>query len=167
MGISLGTEQKNMEFFGDEALIFDKIFRGEQGKLPFHKILQRQTLDVFNGECNFIEFFSGKKSSSRAGRRVGEYQNATAQYQIEFHQACSCSSYLTTLFCFSCITMMPKLRQALVEFQVSSRLHAGGDFYLYYMAQKVLSDRLGPAVKHIYKSQKLITVSVIRINSLT
>ena len=38
MGLSLGTEWKNMEFFGGEALIFDKIFRGEQGKLPFHKI---------------------------------------------------------------------------------------------------------------------------------
>ena len=48
--------------------------------------------------------------------------------------------------------MMPKLRQALVEFQVSSRLHAEGDFDLYYMAQKVPSNRLGPAVKHIYKS---------------
>ena len=30
-----------MEFFGGEALIFDKIFRGDQGKLPFHKILER------------------------------------------------------------------------------------------------------------------------------
>ena len=47
---------------------------------------------------------------------------------------------------------MPKLRQALVEFEVSSRLHAGADFYLYYLAQKELSHRLGPAVKHIYKS---------------
>ena len=28
-------------FFGSEALTFDKIFRDEQGKSPFHNILQR------------------------------------------------------------------------------------------------------------------------------
>ena len=45
--------------------------------------------------------------------------------------------------------MMPKLRQALVEFQVSSRLHAGGDFYYFILHGTKSTDRLGPAVKHI------------------
>lgn len=56
-----------MEFFEGEALIFNKILKDEQGKItlsqsssgvkPYFLEADPYFIDVFRGECSFVEFF--------------------------------------------------------------------------------------------------------------
>ena len=60
-----------MAFFVGKALIFNNIFRSKQGKLTFSRNslginrysswVDPQFMKVFRGECNFMEFFKGKR----------------------------------------------------------------------------------------------------------
>ena len=60
-----------MAFFVGKAVIFNNIFRSKQGKLtfsrnslginPYSSWVDPQFMKVFRGECNFMEFFKGKK----------------------------------------------------------------------------------------------------------